>query len=285
MKEPFSEFSFGFAYTFELANLWQNKILTRAPLLPSLVEEGKDGGGYDVALKTGGFLYCAQFKLSKHLKTSRASEAKKGYSTPYYRFPVQRNQSDNQHERLLKLEAPPDTLVEYVAPLFTDRKDLDHHFKKDDLRSQVIRVKPSVIGELPGEGRHCVVCDEAGGNRMRFSEPIELESPSDWGEITEDGFAHRPSTTTDSVGETASQDQRRPTTIYTQLAEFTEKVVMYALETPTLTYQEFYSDDDVPDPRFYLMNFDSNPVGIAQAVSRILLGAELFVFSDGEERA
>ena len=120
---------------------------------------------------------------------------------------------------------------------------------------------------------------------MRFSEPIELESPSDWGEITEDGFAHRPSTAADSVGETASQDQRRPTTIYTQLAEFTEKVVMYALETPTLIYQEFYFDDDVPDPQFYLINFDSNPVGIAQAVSRILLGAELFVFSDGEERA
>ena len=50
MKEPFSEFSFGFAYTFELANLWRNKTLTRAPFLPSLVEEGKDGGGRAIAL-------------------------------------------------------------------------------------------------------------------------------------------------------------------------------------------------------------------------------------------
>ena len=78
-----------------------------------------------------------------------------------------------------------------------------------------------------------------------------------------------------------AENQRRPTTIRAQLAEFTEKVVMYALETPTVIFQEFYFDD-VPDPRFYLRNFDRNPVGIAQVVSRILLGAELFVFSDGK---
>ena len=51
MKETFSEFSFGFAYTFELTTLWKTN-LVESPILPSLIEEGKVGGGFDVALDT-----------------------------------------------------------------------------------------------------------------------------------------------------------------------------------------------------------------------------------------
>ena len=106
-----------------------------------------------------------------------------------------------------------------------------------------------MIGELPSEGRHCVVCDEAGNRKTRFSEPVELESPSDWGEITEEGFGHHPTSArlaADLAGETVGQgaeNQRRPTTIRAQLAEFTEKVVTFALETPTVIFQEFHFDD------------------------------------------
>ena len=63
-KTDLTESSFGFAYAFELTTLWKNRLI--APYIPSLIEEGRGGGGYDVALNTRrldseGFLYYAQF--------------------------------------------------------------------------------------------------------------------------------------------------------------------------------------------------------------------------------
>ncbi len=49
-KTDLTESSFGFAYTFELTTLWKNRLI--APYIPSLIEEGRRGGGYDVALNT-----------------------------------------------------------------------------------------------------------------------------------------------------------------------------------------------------------------------------------------
>ena len=42
-----SEFTFGFAYTYELANLWKNHLLG-APVIPNQYQEGQAGGGYDL---------------------------------------------------------------------------------------------------------------------------------------------------------------------------------------------------------------------------------------------
>lgn len=66
MKAQFSEFSYGFTLTHELAKLSRNK-LRAAPEFPSLLEEGKAGGGYDVRLTYGRPLLL-QFKLSEFMK-------------------------------------------------------------------------------------------------------------------------------------------------------------------------------------------------------------------------
>ena len=287
-KTDLSEFSFGFAYTFELTTLWEDKLI-KSPYLPSLVEEGKLGGGYDVALDTrlnnDGFLYCAQFKLSEFRQASHAREAKAGYThRPYYRFPIRGNQPDDQHEMLLALEDP-DTLVEYVAPMFTDRNSLDHHFRMGDLRSQVIRVIPSVIRKLPDDKEHRVVCDQWGKHRERFSESVKLESSSDWGEITEEGFARRPIRAKPVIPQEAARqgnsETQSPKKVREQLIDFTHKVIFVLEESTEKTLlRASRSEDGVPNLRFYLRDLDRDPVGTAQKVSRILLGAELFVFSD-----
>lgn len=145
MDTQFSEFSFGFAYTFEIASMWKKRLIT-SPELPSLSEEGEKG--YDVRLeREDGFIYCAQFKRSERMERSNATEAaEQGYPLPYYRFPIYGSQRSQQHELLCDLERNSTARVEYVAPRFIDSRILDRCFKRGNLRSRVIRVRPSAIG-------------------------------------------------------------------------------------------------------------------------------------------
>ena len=289
-KTDLTESSFGFAYAFELTTLWKNRLI--APYIPSLIEEGRRGGGYDVALNTRrldseGFLYYAQFKLSEFMIGHAALEARgeDGYNLPYYRFPIR----PHQHKLLLELEDFPNALVEYVAPLFTSHDELSVYFEKGDLRSRVVRAIPSTI-KLPDDKRHRVVCDRRGNHKKRYSEPVELESPSDWGEITEEGFERRPIRAKPMrVRQESMHDNsqtQRPTTVREQLMEFTHTVIA-VLETSRMEDPKAESlfptvrSEDVA--QFDLRGLESDPVGTAQKMSRILLGAELFVFSDREE--
>ena len=133
MKPEFSEFSFGFAYIFQVANIWKNNLI-ESPILPNLYEEGKeDGTGYDARLaKTGGFVYCMQFKLTEYMKGPTAKEANdktKKYPRPYYRFSIYGDRQSRQHELLCGLESKYGTRVEYVAPLFYEKEVLDDFFK------------------------------------------------------------------------------------------------------------------------------------------------------------
>lgn len=53
MKPDFSEFSYGYAVTEELASSLKAR-LVGSPIFPSLYEEGQSGGGYDVKFPTSG---------------------------------------------------------------------------------------------------------------------------------------------------------------------------------------------------------------------------------------
>ncbi|MEO0370242.1 MAG: hypothetical protein AAF231_02195, partial [Pseudomonadota bacterium] len=46
------------------------------PIFPSLTKEGQEGGGDDVNFSLGAVPMFLQFKLSEHLKTNNAKEAK-----------------------------------------------------------------------------------------------------------------------------------------------------------------------------------------------------------------
>ena len=60
MIAEFSEFSFGYAIT---AELQQRYGVVSAPEFPSLVAEGRPGGGYDVKVRTQGVVIFLQFTL------------------------------------------------------------------------------------------------------------------------------------------------------------------------------------------------------------------------------
>jgi hypothetical protein len=111
-----SEFSYGFALTRELIALLPP--LNVAPVFPSLIAEGKKGGGYDVNLDGLGFPLFIQFKRSECMLRRSAHETKPpmNFSTPYYRMRITERWRSAQHEMLLELDAGPNEVF-YAAPL------------------------------------------------------------------------------------------------------------------------------------------------------------------------
>jgi len=64
-----SEFTFGFAFLFELTNAnWPD--ITAAPVLPSLIQEQNQG--WDARLPVAGTPYFYQLKLAEYLYRSNA---------------------------------------------------------------------------------------------------------------------------------------------------------------------------------------------------------------------
>lgn len=264
MKAEFSELRFGAAYTFELSNLWANHLFG-APEFPSQIKEGRKNGGYDVKLdSTNGFVYCVQFKRSEYMTRSTASETLRGYGElPYFRFRIYANYRSEQHQLLLNLEDS-GLKVEYVAPLFIGETDLNDGFRNKNLRENVFRVRPSVIGNIEDENEHRVVFDQFGRTGTLYSDPVVLKSPFDYGEITEEGFKSSIPDDQEDIGDDISKDD--PPTIQSQLEMFLQKVSAIAM---------------VPRARF--LDLGLTLVEEARAAARIFLGAELFIFCGKEE--
>jgi hypothetical protein len=77
MRSGFSEFSYGYAVTEALIYDIGTSIKA-APVFPSLIEEGKQGGGYDLRLDRPGQPLFLQFKLSDYMQgRSNTTEIKR----------------------------------------------------------------------------------------------------------------------------------------------------------------------------------------------------------------
>src|SRR3989337_2361193 len=113
MRAEFSEFSYGFAVSAELARTLRPR-LTIAPIFPSLRKEAHLG--WDVKLPIRGIPYFIQFKLAEALTRSSAAEWRY-YGQPYYRIYLHKARRSNQHN-LLKNLANKSLHVYYVAPRF-----------------------------------------------------------------------------------------------------------------------------------------------------------------------
>ncbi|MDB6453908.1 hypothetical protein [Falsirhodobacter sp. 20TX0035] len=174
MKPEISEFSYGFALTNELVG-WI--ALSTAPVFPSLIEEGKAGGGYDVKLDRPGVPLFLQFKRSHCMVTRAAREYRSVLATggtlnvPYYRFPITEASTSDQHEMLLSLDDG-SNLVFYAAPRFHQIHEINQAWSRTDIARRSLFVAPSTIGSLDDEQHH-VAFD--GANTWLCSEPRALE--------------------------------------------------------------------------------------------------------------
>lgn len=173
MKSLISEFSYGFALTHELVLALGN--LTAAPIFPSLIEEGRAGGGYDVKLAAPGIPLFLQFKRSDCLSRRSAREIQSGapLTTPFYWIEITAKADSAQHEMLIDLDEAPN-LVFYAAPMFHQKVEFDAAFIGGHVRQRSFFVRPRTIGTFGDDGPHHLSFD--GNTCVIMSEPKIIEA-------------------------------------------------------------------------------------------------------------
>jgi hypothetical protein len=159
MNSEFTEFSFGFAVTHELI-LENSGNVFAAPEFPSLIREGQAGGGYDVRLNFGTFLFL-QFKLSEFMYGRRAPY-RSLIGLPYYRFWITPRWQSQQHGMLVDF-GNAGQQVYYAAPIFHLQTDFNVEFQGNTVVNRSAFINPAEISYLADDGDRCVVLnnDEA----------------------------------------------------------------------------------------------------------------------------
>lgn len=172
MTPEISEFSYGFALTNEIVG-WLP--LRAAPVFPSLIEEGKAGGGYDVKLDAPGVPLYLQFKRADCMLRKSAVEVRDynlPLSFPFYRFKITESGKSDQHDMLLALDDG-SCVVMYAAPRFHQLAEIDYAWANNEVASRSIFVTPSVIGALDARSHH-VAYDHASAHLCSEPKPIEF---------------------------------------------------------------------------------------------------------------
>jgi hypothetical protein len=171
MTPDISEFSYGFALTQELIAM-AGEPLRAAPIFPSLIEEGKAGGGYDVQLDLPGFPLFLQFKRSDCMVRNSAMETAPpyGFVPPFYRMRITERSRSAQHDMLVDLDDGQNQVF-YAAPLFHTVQELNAAYLARQVAQRSFYIRPSEIGKLDND-RHHVAFD--GTRRWLFSEPREI---------------------------------------------------------------------------------------------------------------
>src|SRR5579863_6114902 len=132
MTPEISEFSYGFALTNEIVG-WAS--LKAAPIFPSLIEEGKKGGGYDVKLDMPGVPLYLQFKRADCMTRRSAREIRKHealLSVPFYRFSITESGKSDQHTLLLALDDGTNEVF-YAAPRFHELAEINQAWSASEV--------------------------------------------------------------------------------------------------------------------------------------------------------
>jgi hypothetical protein len=170
MTPEISEFSYGFALTNELIDL-AGEPLRAAPIFPSLIEEGRAGGGYDVNLDLPGFPLFLQFKRSDCMVRTSAMEvaAPHNFTPPFYRMKITERSRSAQHDMLLALDDGHNQVF-YAAPRFHTVEELNAAYLAVAVSDRSFYIRPSEIGTLDNASHH-VAFDNT--RSLLFSEPRE----------------------------------------------------------------------------------------------------------------
>jgi hypothetical protein len=141
MTPDISEFSYGFALTHELIGI-ADEALRAAPIFPSLIEEGKAGGGYDVNLDIPGFPLFLQFKRADCMVRKTAKECGYGFTAPFYRMKITAKSLSAQHEMLQRALDDGPNQGFYAAPLFHKVEELNVAYVAGSVSQRSFYIRP-----------------------------------------------------------------------------------------------------------------------------------------------
>jgi hypothetical protein len=158
MKSEFSEFSYGFALSFEIMN-GLGSAISGTPLFPSLFEEAQKG--YDVDFTLAGWPLFLQFKLADYLSIGNSKQYS-FYGSPYFRFSIRPINKSKQHN-LLKDLSKEEPEVYYVAPSFYKLVSLNDLFKSVSIFMQSVFVPLTDLPSIHGNEQHCVTFRSSSG--------------------------------------------------------------------------------------------------------------------------
>lgn len=170
MKPQFSEFTYGYTVVEELT---RNYRFTAVPTFPTLVEEGRDGGGYDVQVEIQGLPFFLQFKRSDYLSRSNA-KYHHVFGSSYYRFNLHALKHSKQHNLLIHLERCGNPVF-YVAPKFHKNLEMHNNYFGRSVARNSIWVAPTEIGNLPDDDEHSICFNQSESQVYFCSEPKPVE--------------------------------------------------------------------------------------------------------------
>ena len=154
MRSDISEFSYGFALTREIcAHQWGK--LRAAPVFPSLIAEGRAGGGYDMHIDfPPGYPLYIQFKISERMMRASAGQWD-SFSSPYYRFWIHDASHSKQHELLCQLDSD-SAIALYAAPVIRGIQDLNQAFVNETVVNKSAFFRPRDVGPINDQKSHCI---------------------------------------------------------------------------------------------------------------------------------
>jgi hypothetical protein len=150
MKSEFNEFTYAYAVTEDIVH-YLRPSLSAAPFIPTLNEEGRVGGGYDLRLNLPGYALFFQYKIADYI--GRRGKLWQDFGHNYYRFKIWKTAKSDQHALMRQLEDNGE-FVWYVAPIFARNRELNEHYQARFVSKKSIFVPPSAIGDLPDNREH-----------------------------------------------------------------------------------------------------------------------------------
>jgi hypothetical protein len=169
-----SEFTFGFAFLFELTRAnWEG--ITAAPILPSLQQEQNEG--WDAKLPVAGTPFFYQFKLAEYLSRSNATYISNGtYAGPYFRISLHQRDNNRQHRLLWQL-GQQNQETYYAAPEMRTRSQFNDAFLQQSIvpNSRMIRLSDcKQLDDIDGE-EHVITFQQDQQAWIFNSEPTRRE--------------------------------------------------------------------------------------------------------------
>jgi hypothetical protein len=241
MKPGISEFSFGYAVTEEIVRQ-QRHVMVGAPVFPSLYDEGRPGGGYDLLLRRVGFPLMLQFKLTQKMVKKSAMEIKAHglFTCPFYRIPLMPKKLSDQHDLLLSLDDGSNE-VYYAAPLFNTQNELNNYYTAHTVLKNCIFIKPNTIGPLSDDGDHHVSIDDDPSRGFLFSSQPKQIGPLQTGLSFSSSLLEKVSREEERVSDNIEKLYDRLSSIVSESTDYrSNKIFAHISDQPSTLSKIYY---------------------------------------------